>query len=1042
MKKSLLLFFLGLCCWTVQTFAQGQVITGKVSSAEDGYALPGVTVKVKGTTAATVTNALGVYSIRANSGQVLVFSFVGTVTEEKPVTGSVIDVKLKADTKTLNEVQVTALGQTVQQRALGTSQQTVKGADIAGTQRENFINSLQGRVAGVEVTSTSGVPGASTSITIRGVSSISSNNSPLFIVDGLPIDNKTLNTGALVSDVSSTTAQSNRGADFTNRGADINPEDIETLVVLKGPEAAALYGIDAANGAIVITTKRGKPGEGRIDYSNSFRIDHVRALPSIQTTYGIGVNNTSSPALLSGSYYEYFGAPYPAGTKFYDNIKNFFQDALTQKHNISFSGGTDRSNYRVASSYTNQNGVVPNSTYDRLNITFAGQSIVNKWFKTDVSLSYEYGTNNQPLKATNGANGTAQYPLLGLLDWPTTDDAANYLTPAGSRRFLNLTGLTVPNVEIDNPYFSVNKNISRSKNSRIISNVGFTITPIKWLNLKTNVGIDAYNTNYLILKHPESTVGYNRGGIMDVADDVTRNVQLQNLLNLTPQKLMDGLSIDATLGGSLLAQNSNTDDGYGEAFLDPNFASLNNTTPTTRGVKSTLSQRRLYSYFGRATLNYKDYLYITGTLRNDNTSTIPYERSSFYYPSVSGSFVFTDAFSFMKKYFYSGKIRAAYAQVGKDARPYAFVPSLESKTTTGGGYGYGFTGPNPNLKPEFAKSTEIGAELSWFQDRLGLNVSLFRKTTTDQIVNDIRGSYGTGFILFNFNGASTENKGIEVTLTGTPIKTKDFSWNMVGNFYADKGTVQALPNALPESYVSDTWLYANVRNGNIPGHSTRALTGLFYLRNNAGQILISPTSGLPVRSASFFDAGYDRNPKFTFGFSNTLRYKDFSLSFLLDFRHGGDVLDATDHFLTTLGLGTNTLDRNQSRIIPGVLQDGKENSGTPTANTIVVNPALQNTYYTSMSEELFIQKDINWIRLRDVTLAYQLPSSLISRQKFLKNASVFVTGTDLFLITNYKGLDPGVNGNSAAVGGSGGAGIDFGTFPVPIGINFGIKVGL
>lgn len=1034
MKKSLLFFFLMLCCWTVQTYAQSQTITGKVTSAEDGLPLPGVSVRLKGSNVGVATNVDGIFRISASTGQVLVFTLVGSLPLEETIgTEKTINIKLKTDNKSLNEVVVTALGQRVSQRSLGTSQQTVKGADIAGTQRENFINALQGRVAGVEVTSTSGVPGASSQITIRGVSSISSNNQPLFIVDGLPIDNKTLSTGAFYSDVSSTTSLSNRGIDFTNRAADINPEDIESLVVLKGPEAAALYGIDAANGAIVITTKRGKPGEGRIDYSNSFRIEHTRGAPQVQHTYGIGSAGSSSVVALSGTYYEYFGSKYPAGTQLYDNVDGFFQDGHTQKHNLSFSGGTDKTNYRFATSYTDQSGVVPKSTYDKLNITGATQSQLNKWLKADLSMSYEYANNNQPLKGGVG-------PLLGLLDWPQTDDAKNYLTPAGTRRLLNFTGLG--SAEIDNPYFSVNKNINSSKNTRFITNLGLTITPFKWLNIKTNAGIDAYTTTYTLVRHPESFIGYSRNGLMDLANDVARNINVQNLVNLVPQKLFKDLKIDATLGNSLLSQRDDVEDGYGENFLDPNFISLNNTTTTSRNVKSTLTERRLYSFFGRATLNYKDYLYITGTLRNDHTSTIPEARNSFYYPSVSGSFVFTDAFDFMKKYFYSGKIRAAYAQVGKDTRPYAYAAALESKTTTGGGYGSTFYGPNPNLKPEFAKSTEVGAELSWLQDRLGLDFTFFRKITTDQIVNDIRGSYATGFILFNLNGAATENKGVEVTLRGTPIKHSDFSWDVLANFYADKGTVTALPNSLPESYVSDTWLYANVRNGNTPGHSTRSLTGLFYLRNNQGQILISPTTGLPLRSTTFFDAGYDRNPNFTVGLSNTFNYKNFSLSFLLDFRKGGDILNATEHYLTTLGLSNTTLDRETPRVIPGVLQDGKENSATPTTNNIVVNPYYQNSYYTGMSEELFIQKHINWMRLKDVTLAYALPQKLIKKQNFLKSASVFVTGTDLFLLTNYKGLDPVVNGNTAAVGGSGAGGIDFGNFPMPIGVNFGIKVGL
>ncbi|MFD1255984.1 SusC/RagA family TonB-linked outer membrane protein [Mucilaginibacter terrae] len=1034
MKKLLSIFLFLLCLGSTVAMAQSK-ITGKVTSGDDGMPLPGVTIKIKGSNAATQTGLAGDYSITANSGQVLVFSFVGYFTQEKTVTnGAAINVTLDPDSKNLNEVVVTALGQTAQKRTLGTSQQTVKGADIAGTQRENFINSLQGRVAGVEVNSSSGVPGASTNITIRGVSSISGSNSPLFVVDGLPIDNKTLNTGVLVSDNSATTAFSNRGVDFTNRASDINPEDIESLVVLKGPEAAALYGIDAANGAIVITTKRGKPGEGRIDYSNSFRLEKLRAKPEIQSTYGLGTNGVGNTiSSLSGAY-EYFGPEYPSGTKLYDNVENFFQTGFTQKHNLAFSGGTDKATYRLSTSYTNQNGVVPKSVYDRINVTGASQATINNWMKADLSMSYEYANNDQPLKGNIG-------PLIGLLDWPQTDDAQNYLNLSGTRRYLALApGLTA--TEVDNPYFSINKNINNTKNNRFLTNLGLTITPFKWLNLKTNVGIDAYNNKLLLLRHPESRAGFARQGTIDVATDITRNFNLQNLLSLTPQKLTKDLTFDALLGFSMQDLKSDVNAAFGENFYDPNFVSLNNTLNTSRGLKSTITQRRLVSFFSRATVNYKNYLYITGTVRNDRTSTIPIERYSFYYPGVSTSFVFTDAVPWLKKYFTYGKLRAAYAAVGKDARPYAYVPALENKPTVGGGYGYGFTGPNPNLSPEFAKAFEVGTELSFLNDRLGLDVTVYRKTTTDQIVNDIRGSYATGFVLFNLNGASTLSKGLEITLRGKPVSSKDFNWDVLANFSANRAIVKSLPNGIPEAYVSDASLYANIRTGNTIGNSTRALTGQFYLRNSSGQLLITPGTGLPVRSTLFTNNGYDRNPKFSIGLSNTFRYKAWSLSFLLDIRKGGDVLNATQHFLTTVGLSTLTEDRLQSRVIPGVLQDGRENSSSPTVNNIAVTPYYQNGYYTNVSEELFIEKNINWIRLRDMTLNYNLPQKLIKRQNFVKNASVFMTATDLFLITNYTGLDPVVNGNTAAVGGSGAVGIDYGNFPIPIGLNFGLRVTL
>jgi hypothetical protein len=290
------------------------------------------------------------------------------------------------------------------------------------------------------------------------------------------------------------------------------------------------------------------------------------------------------------------------------------------------------------------------------------------------------------------------------------------------------------------------------------------------------------------------------------------------------------------------------------------------------------------------------------------------------------------------------------------------------------------------------------------------------------------------------NGGKTRSRGVEATLRGTPIQKAQFSWDFSANFAASGSILLSLPRDLPESYVSDTWLYGNVRAGTRPGLSTMALTGTFYLRNNRGQLLIDPSSGLPIRSPDFIDAGYDRQPDFTLGLGNTFRYKRWTLDFLIDFRKGGDVFNATEHYLTTRGLSTRTLDREQPRVIPGVLRDGKENSANPTANTIVVVPAVEPAYYTGMSEELFIERNINWMRLRDVQISYELPRAAL-RFLHTREASVYLRGTDLFLITNYTGLDPIVNGNTAAVGGTGGIGIDYGNFPVPRGLNFGVKVG-
>jgi TonB-linked SusC/RagA family outer membrane protein len=1005
--------------------AQGTgTVRGRVTDAASGAPLAAVQISIEGGRVGAQTGSDGNYSITGvpAGDRVLVARRVGYTLQRVPIVvgagiASVENFALKAVPTQLNEVTITALGETTAQRSLGTAQQQVKGAAIAETQRENFVNALQGRVAGVQVVSSSGVPGASSSITIRGISSISGSNQPLMIIDGLPMDNKTLNTGVLASDApGSTTAFSNRGVDFTNRAADLNPEDIETLVVLKGPEASALYGIDAANGAIVITTKRGKAGRGGFEYSNSFRIENTRARPEIQTIYGPQVVTSST-----ATTFFYFGDPYPSGTPIFDNVKDFFQTALTQKHNLAFSGASpdNKINYRVATSTTNQQGVIPNNKYDRVNVTGASQAQVTRWLNADLSMGYTYANNRQSFKGDGG-------PLIGLLVWPSSDDAKDYLTAAGLRR--KATNLSA---EVDNPYFNVNKNQINSKNNRIIANLGLKFTPFSWGNIKTNIGTDSYTNQNLILRHPESALGVNNNGIIDVADDITRNLSAQTLMNFNPHFFTSNISFNGLIGHSISDFKSTTDASKGQDFLDPNFVSVNNSN--LRTSRSSIAQRRLVSVFGSATMAFKEFLYLTVTGRNDWTSTIPKERNSFFYPSISSSFVFSDAFPAIGRHM-TGKLRAAYAEVGKDARPYAYRPALEFKSTTAGGYGYGFTGPNFGLKPEFARSYEIGTELTFMRDRLGFDATFYRKQTKDQIVNDIRGSYATGYILFNLNGAETRNQGLELTLRATPVLRQGFSWDVLANFEKAHGKTLALPHALPESYVSDTWLFGNVRNGTAPGLSTQSLTGLFYLRNNAGKLLIDPASGLPIRSTVFIDHGYDRTPDFTIGLTNNLKRGSLSLSFLWDIWKGGDVFNATEQFLTARGLSPRTLDRWDPRIVEGVLRDGKENSATPTTNTIVVVPAVQQGYYTNISEELFIEKNINWLRLRDITLSYALPARL------MKNASVYLTGTDLWLWTNYSGLDPIVNGNTAAVGGSGAAGIDYGNFPIPRGINFGIKL--
>ena len=636
--------------------AQQKTVTGRVTN-ETGQPLAGAAITIKGTTSGVMTNDAGSYSIRVNVGQTIQFRYIGTTPEERVVgSANTIDVQLRKVAADLDAVVVTALGEQTSQRSIGTAQQTVSGDPIAQTQRPNFINALQGRVAGVEVTSTSGVPGASSLITIRGVSSISSSNQPLMIVDGLPIDNKTMNTNTLASDApGSAAAFNNRGIDFTNRAADINPEDIESITVLKGPEASALYGIDAANGAIVITTKRGGSGPSGFSYTSDTRFEQVRAKPEIQNTYG--------PSSVGSTTFLYFGTPYPSGTNFYDNVGDFFQTGVTQKHNLAFSGSAGDANghplgYRVSATFNRQRGVIPNSKESKVNLTGRTNGTVTSWLSADLSMMYAYQNNDQPFKGDDG-------PLIGLLTWPDTNLASNYLSPAGTRIRLTTAG----SAEIDNPFFNVNKNKINTRNNRVLANTGFTVTPFSWGYFKTNIGADVYTNQSLIVRAPESALGFNQKGILDQNDDVTRNITAQTLFNVNDFKLPGGLSIRGFLGHAIQDNKSTVDGSEGSQFLDPNFISINNAA--LKSSRTVITQRRLVSGFGQATVNFRDYLYVNATGRNDWTSTIPTERNSFFYPGVNGSFVVSDAFPSLQKHM-TMKLRAGYAEVGRDAPPYSY----------------------------------------------------------------------------------------------------------------------------------------------------------------------------------------------------------------------------------------------------------------------------------------------------------------------------------------------------------------------------------
>ncbi|WP_443937354.1 SusC/RagA family TonB-linked outer membrane protein [Pedobacter sp. MW01-1-1] len=1035
MKKKLLLILFGTFLLLAQAFAQQITITGKVT-ADDGP-VPGVSIRVKGTNTVSQTNGDGGYIIKALKTDVLIFSYVGYKTIEKAIAGAtIVNVVMKSDASNLNEVVVTAYGLDRNKASLGYSTPVVKGDEVTATGRENFVNGLQGRVAGLSVNQTSGDPGASSQIILRGVVSLSGDNSPLMVVDGIPIDN------SVVSQTNMAMAGTNKNQDYTNRAADINPADIESYTILKGPEATALYGSLGASGAIIITTKKGKAGKSTVSYNGSLRIETVNNSPEVQQVYSQGDAN----GVYNGGSFNFFGPKYPTAQKTYDNVGSFFETGIAQKNNLVIEGGNEGTTYRWSTEYVNNKGTIPTTAYNRFVTSLTGTTSLSKAIKVTTRLSY---TNAYNKKANKGSQGY----LMGLLRFPARYDVNNWIDGAGNRV---LTTGTIYN-ESDNPFWDVNKNTASDKTNTFFANGTVVIKPNKWLNVTAILGTNISNTDGLVVYHTQSYSGSGsasvpRGGVVNTSQAL--NKRYDGSITASAIHKFGKFENTYIIGANFSDVNNTLNSARGQNMFDPDFYSINNTLPSTQSARLYIGRYRNAGVFAQAILGYQSILYLTLSGRVDGASRLmsnDFDASDPYFAYPSASFAFNyKRLNILKdaSWLSDGKIRASYGITGKEPyKLYALGTRLVTTTSTGGGFTYDLAnGGNKNLTPEETKSFETGFEASFLKNRIGIDFTYYTLNSHKQIVST-RMSYGTGAALRVLNGGDVINKGVEIQLKGSPVRTQNFDWDMTFNFAHNKGTVNSIGADLPEFYDSDTWLGDGVRASVFPGSSTGALGGWVNDRNAAGDLLINPATGLPIlkNSTDFYLIG-DRTPKFNLGFVNNIRYKDFNLSFLFDLRVGGDVYNQTQYELYRRGLSMKTLDRDEPRVITGVLKDGLENTANPTRNTIAVTPAVNSNYYSSttagIAPEMFVEHNIKAFRLRDVTLNYQFPRKLIQRTGFISDFGLYVTLTDVFLITNYSGMDPDVNGNNPSVGGLGGYGIDYGNMGRPLGVNIGLRIKL
>ncbi|WP_405604011.1 SusC/RagA family TonB-linked outer membrane protein [Polaribacter sp. Asnod1-A03] len=1020
-KVTLLVFF--TTSFSV-LFSQNITVKGTVVDKTDNP-LPGVTILIKGTNKGTSTDFNGKYNIPVAKGKTLVFSSLGFQKKEIEVNNSTINIVLEEDTSVLGEVVITAeFGLKRVKRSIGSSVQHIDGKTIEDSGRENFVTALAGRVAGLNIGSTSGNPGASTNVVLRNITSISGNNQPLYVVDGIPMNNSTFDPSGMSGGEFSV-----RDMDFSSRGNDFNPEDVESITVLKGAGAAALYGSDASNGAIIITTKKGKAGKGTVRFSNFLKFSKAYGYPEMQDKYANGAKGTTNYYYTSK-----YGGLYPEGTKIYDNIDAVLQTGFQQRYNVSVEGGSDKATIRGSFSQLDEKGVIKTTKYKRTNLSLSGKADITDWLTFEGALQYTSTGNNKVRTGTAG-------PLYRAMLWPMVDDMSNYLAEDGSH-------MRTPDYYLDddllNPLFGMNKNKYYDESDRFISNISLNITPIENTFVRAQVGWDVGMQTYITSTHPYYANANAGVGSYNITQSNFSDPTINIIGGYTNNFLEDKFSFSGQLGYHQVENGVTRSSSYGSNFIETDFQSINNTDPLTQTSSQRNTTRRVQGISGSFEFGYNNMAFVTLRARNDWSSTLPVENNSYFYPAIEGSLIVSD-FEFMKEVEAINhlKLRGSWAQVGKDARPLQIDPQLSQTNLTGGGFQYGFTGPNPNLKPEITTANEIGIDLGLFKNRVKASFTYFTTENSDQIVQGFRLSYATGFVLNTLNVGTFKTKGWEANIDVDIIRNNDFTWNFGVNGSKGTSEVVSLPENVTEYYNSYTWNSGNIRNGIMQGEPISTITGRAYERNDNGDILISPTTGLPITASEWSIIG-NREPKLRFGMSTSFKYKNFRLSSLFAGRLGATVVNGTKRYMMERGTSWESVALRESapQIFTGVLRDGNENSDNPTENTIAVDYSMYGSSIFSGGDEDWLEKDVNYLRMQELRFSYRVPEDLFDKSKLFSQMNLYFVANDLFTWTNYSGIDAVGNTVSAAAGGTGGEGIDVFSMPNPRSYSIGLSLTL
>jgi len=1030
MKKLILSLFVYLVV-AGAAIAQDRTVTGTVTGKDDGLPIPGVSVKVKGTTNGVATGSDGKYSIRVTSGAVsLEFTSIGFVKQDVAVgSGTVHNVALSQDSQSLGEVVVTALGISKAKKTIGYAETTVKSEEINKSASVSLVGGLQGKIAGATISNTSGAPGGSTKVILRGFSSITGSNQPLYVIDGVPLDNST--------------SGSNSNYDFGNSANDVDPNNIESMSVLKGSAATALYGSRGSSGVILITTKKGKSGKLQVDFSTAATITQVAALYKPQDQFGQGWDATYIPS-ENGNWGPKFDGQMRSWGAVVDNqqllkpysfIKNNVRDALTNglelNNNIAISGGNDNSTFYFAYGNINSNGYLPTDadSYKRNNVSLKG-STKYKNFSIDGSMNY-VGKTQRFVSAGGGDSGIGSSFYEEILQIPSDipiSDFRNY-----KNKFFNVDNYFTPYAE--NPYYALYENGSRNKSDRVYGNVNMNYKVNDWLNIQMQQGADVSNSQTKIWhnKNAPTPGSYNDGGniegskraadVGNVIEQSFKTFEYDTKLNaIFNKQLSDKFDLDGLVGANYNDRGLRALSTSVEDLAIPGFYDISNSSNRPRSTEAE-SHRRLFGAYAQATLGYNKYLYLTVTARNDWSSTLATGQNSYFYPATSLAFLASEAFDLSKTPISFLKLRASYGQTGSDTNPYR-INNILTATNIGLGYGNlqfpingvpGFTVSNTlrsaDLKPEKVSEVEFGGEIRFFNNRIGIDASYYNKIRKDQVLAvpiDPASGYTSSFLNFG----KVRNRGVEVALNAKPVLSKDFQWNLNYTFSRERNMVLELPAGLEKVIINSAYDAQFVAEVGKPLGTIQAPVATY---DPQGRIIVDNT-GFPVVASANGDYG-SMQRDFSMGLTNSFTYKNFALGFTLDWQKGGVFYSGTADLLNFVGADEKTTWNDRKPfVVPNSVQRVLDAAGNATYvenSTVISEGQVDDYYYPTTNKGLAYNNRIlskSFLKLREVTLSYTLPK-LITGKILAQRATFSVFGRNLvtWLPSSNKTIDPEVS---------------------------------